>query len=169
MEGGAVSCLGPSAPPTGWAPSLPAPAPPARSDLAPCPGAMCPTLQHSPRAGLWPQARGEVLSMGTALTLAYLAGTWGLQGRLKRRWVLTVALPTEEPSPLPSSPLPWGSWAAQAPPCPAGAGPRVLFSRICSVPTGLRGTAGRLRGDRLQSVNSSPRGAWHSAGVSCGV
>lgn len=48
-------------------------------------------------------------------------------------------------SPLPSSPLPWWSRAAQAPPCPPSAGPGGHSPGICSVPAGLRGTAGRLR------------------------
>ena len=37
-----------------------------------------------------------------------------------------------------------GVSAAQGPPCPPGGGPRVLFSGICPVPTGIRGQrAGR--------------------------
>ena len=169
MEGGAVSCLGPSPPPTGWAPLLPPR--PLPLDLTWCPDrAPCAPLS-STAPGLGSGLRpGERCCPWALLSPSLTSlGPGAFRGGWKQRWVLTVALPTEEPGPLPSSPLPWGSWAAQAPPCPAGAGPRVLFSRICSVPTGLMGTAGRLRGDRLQSVNSSPRGAWHSAGVSCGV
>ena len=110
-------------------------APPAPFDLVPRP---CSPAR--PLGWLWPQARGEVLSAGTALTLAHPRWDWGLQkGRLEAEVGADGGPDHATAATAPFQPFGLGVSAAQAPPCPPGGGPRVLFSGICPVPTGIRG------------------------------
>ena len=80
---GAVSCLGPSPPPTGWAPLLPPR--PLPLDLTWCPDrAPCaPLSSTAPRlgSGLRPGERCCLWALFSPSRT--LAGTWGLQGRLE--------------------------------------------------------------------------------------
>ena len=73
------------------------------------------------------------------------------------RWPVPVALPKEDPRPLPSSPLAWGSPRHPRPlPARPVPEPGVPFSWICPVPARFGGTAGRPRVGWLQTGPPGP-------------
>lgn len=148
--------------PSAWAPHLLPPGGPPFSGPRPLPLDLTwrpdPALQLGPWAGsgLRPAERCCLRALRSPSLI--LAGTWGLQGRLEAEVGADGGPAHGTAETAPFQPFGLGVSAAQAPPCQRGGGPRVLFSGICPVPTGIRGAAGRLRGERLQTVSSAPGG-----------